>query len=83
MTFNQTSALNDNYILKNSDQSGRVPLACYSGNISKKGKCIMYAQFHTPQRHHTAQGYEGMTLKNMHTDDLYQLPKISNKKQSP
>ena len=48
MIFNQTSLLN--HVVKNSDKAGRISLACYSENTSKKEKIILLEQYNGSKR---------------------------------
>jgi len=83
MMVNQLNSLSISSAFKNSDKSGRLSLACYPVNASKKEKRTLYAQYCASQRQKIIRCYEGITLKNMHTDEPPQSSKISNKKQSP
>ena len=83
MIFNQTTLLNKNPVLKNSDKSRGIPLVGYLVNTSKKEKTILLEQHHTSKRHKIVPFYNSIQLKNVRTDKSYQSPKISNKKQSP
>jgi hypothetical protein len=83
MIFNEPNLLSINLVFKNSDESGGIPFACYSVNMSKKEKCAIYELYGMSQRQKIIRCYEGVTLKNGHTDEPYQSSMISNKKQSP
>ena len=83
MIFNEPNSLSINPVFKNSDKSGRIPLACYSVNASKRWECIILAQDRASQRHKIIRRYEGVAFKNVDTDIPYLSSKISNKKQSP
>ena len=83
MIFNQTRLLNNKPDFKNSEKCGRIPLARYSVNTSKKEKTIILEQHYTSKRVKIVRCYDRVILKYIHIDDLYQSFKISNKKQSP
>ncbi len=83
MIFNEPNSLSINPVFKNSDKSGRIPLACYSVNASKRWVCVILVHGRASKRHKIIRSYEGVTLKNVRTDAPHLPSKISNKEQSP
>ena len=83
MIFNQGNSFSNYPDFKTSDKFGGLPLACYSVNTSKKENRTICEQYHVSQKQRIIGCYEGLTLKNVHTDEPHQSSKISNKKQSP
>ena len=83
MIINQPNVLNHHFVFKNSDNSRGILFACYLVNVLKKVKRLLFDQFYVIKRRKIIRYYEGITRKNMHTDQLHRLSKIKNKKQSP
>jgi len=83
MMHNQRNTLTHSFILKNSDQYGRIQLAYYLVNTSKKENPEIFKTVYASKKR-VIMGFDlGARLKHVRSYHPDKPSNISNKKQSP